>query len=316
VEMQKSTSQVLVLIGPTAIGKTALSLELADRFDCEIISVDSMQVYRYMDIGTAKASIAERKVTPHHLIDVVDPDEDYDAARFVTDATKLIEEITSRGKLPLLTGGTGLYIKSLLEGIFPEVPSDSAIRDELKKRLDDVGCDVLHEELELCDCISASRVHRNDTQRLLRALEIYQITGVPWSKHLEKQKTIEGAGGLDVDALQIGLTCDRDTLYQRINYRCELMLSAGLEAEVKELMSRGYGPELKSMGSIGYRHMASYLGGQYDKDEMLRLLSRDTRRYAKRQYTWFNNNENIHWVDVEKPDEVFEMVGNWRNDVT
>ena len=177
------------------------------------------------------------------------------------------------------------------------------------------GCDVLHEELTVCDCVSANKVHKNDTQRLLRALEIYQISGIPWSQHLANQKTQECAGGLDVDALQIGLTCDREKLYQRINYRSELMLDSGLEEEVKGLMSEGFGPELKSMGSIGYRHMIGYLNGDYDKAEMLRLLSRDTRRYAKRQYTWFNKNENIEWVDVENKDEVFEMVGNWRQGV-
>lgn len=314
-ETQDTKSQVLVLIGPTAIGKTALSLELASQFDCEIISVDSMQVYKKMDIGTAKASIEERTLIPHHLIDVVDPAENYDAARFVKDASACIKEISSRKKLPLLTGGTGLYIKSLLEGIFPEAPSNQNVRDKLKKRLDAEGCDVLHEELNACDSISAEKIHKNDTQRLLRALEIYQISGTPWSQHLANQKNQECAGGLDVDALQIGLTCERKKLYQRINYRTELMIDSGLEEEVKELMSGGYGPELKSMGSIGYRHMVGYLNGDYDKPEMIRLLARDTRRYAKRQYTWFNKNEHIKWVDVENKDEVFEMVGNWRQGV-
>ncbi len=303
--------QVLILIGPTAIGKTALSLELASQFDCEIISVDSMQVYRHMDIGTAKATAAERALVTHHLIDVVDPDEDYDAAKFVKDATALIVEITKRGKLPLLTGGTGLYIKSLLDGIFPEAPSDQKVREELKRKLVQEGPDKLHEELVACDQMSAIRIHKNDTQRLLRALEVYTITGTPWSSHLENQK----GRGLKADALQIGLTCEREKLYQRINQRCEIMLDTGLQTEVEGLLSKGYGAELKSMGSIGYRHMTQYLSGEYDKEEMQRLLARDTRRYAKRQYTWFNKNDKLIWKEVSEPEKVVKMIKAWRKRV-
>lgn len=306
--------QILVLIGPTAIGKTALSLELAQRFDCEIISVDSMQVYRYMDIGTAKASITERNLVPHHLIDVVDPDENYDAARFVEDATRLIDEIIQRGKLPLLTGGTGLYLKSLLEGIFPEAPSDENVRNKLKERLKNEGSDKLHKELQVCDRISADKIHMNDTQRLLRALEVYHTTGIPWSTHLANQNREKSASGLPVDALQIGLTCDRDKLYQRINMRTGIMIDSGLEEEVSTLLKNGYSSELKSMGSIGYRHMTGYLKNDYSKDEMIRLLARDTRRYAKRQYTWFNNIKEVQWVDVNKNTSVVEMVQQWRRD--
>ncbi|MFT5698696.1 MAG: tRNA dimethylallyltransferase [Desulforhopalus sp.] len=303
--------QVLVLIGPTAIGKTALSLDLALRFNCEIISVDSMQVYRFMDIGTAKASLAERALVPHHLIDVVDPDEDYDAARFTRDATELIREITSRGKLPLLTGGTGLYLKSLLDGIFPEAPSDKKVRAELKVRLESEGAHALHEELIACDSISATKIHMNDTQRLLRALEVFHTTGVAWSTHLAKQNNKQ-AGGVPVDALQIGLTCDRKKLYERINMRCDLMIQGGLEGEVLELIQRGYSPELKSMGSIGYRHMAGYINSTYTREEMVRLLARDTRRYAKRQYTWFNNTKDVKWVDVKDGQSVTKLVKQWR----
>lgn len=311
-ENKRKSPQVLVLIGPTAIGKTALSLDLAAHFNCEIISVDSMQVYRYMDIGTAKASRAERELVPHHLIDIVDPDEDYDAARFVKDATLLIDEISARGKLPLLTGGTGLYLKSLLNGIFPEAPSDREVRKTLKDRLMQQGVHVLHEELALCDSISAAKIHKNDTQRLLRALEVYHTTGIPWSSHLASHNK-NNAAGLPVDALQIGLTTDREKLYQRINMRCDLMLSEGLEGEVAGLIKRGYSPELKSMGSIGYRHMAGYINYEYSRKEMARLLARDTRRYAKRQYTWFNKMEEVNWVDVKEQKLVLKMVKQWRN---
>lgn len=313
-ENKTNLPQVLVLIGPTAIGKTALSLDLAQHFNCEIISVDSMQVYRYMDIGTAKASSAERALVPHHLIDVVDPDEDYDAARFTKDATRLIKEITARGKLPLLTGGTGLYLKSLLQGIFPEAPSDKEVRNGLKDRLDKEGAGVLHGELVACDSISAQKIHQNDTQRLLRALEVYQTTGIPWSTHLAKQNLDQGRS-LAVDALQIGLTCEREKLYSRINMRCDMMIDGGLEAEVVELMERGFSPKLKSMGSIGYRHMLAYINNEYTREEMVRLLARDTRRYAKRQYTWFNKIKEVNWVDVQEQATVLEMVGQWRKDI-
>lgn len=304
--------QILVLIGPTAIGKTALSLDLAQRFNCEIISVDSMQVYRYMDIGTAKATTAERELVPHHLIDIVNPDENYDAARFTRDATRLIGEITRRGKLPLLTGGTGLYLKSLLDGIFPEAPSDKDVRNTLKEKLEEKGSLVLHEELSLCDRISADKIHHNDTQRLLRALEVYHTTGIPWSTHLINQNKDKETTGLPVDALQIGLTCDREKLYQRINMRSGIMLDNGLEEEVLRLLKNGFSSELKSMGSIGYRHMIGYLNDEYSKDEMIRLLARDTRRYAKRQYTWFNKIKEVQWVDVKNSPSVIEMVDQWR----
>jgi tRNA dimethylallyltransferase len=264
-----------------------------------------------MDIGTAKASTDERKAVPHHLIDIVDPDEDYDAARFVADTKRLINEITMRGSLPLLTGGTGLYLKSLIDGIFPEAPADKQIRDRLKERLVNEGCDVLHEELSLCDSVSADKIHKNDSQRLLRALEVYSLTGIPWSTHLFQQKE-KGEGGLFADILQIGLTCNRDTLYERINSRCETMIESGLEEEVVGLLNMGFSSRLKSMGAIGYRHMVGYLDGQYGKDEMLRLLARDTRHYAKRQYTWFNKNEDIQWVDVKNQGVVTEMVDDWQ----
>ena len=305
--------QILVLIGPTAIGKTALSLQLAQRFNCEIISVDSMQVYRHMDIGTAKASIVERALVPHHLIDVVNPDEAYDAARFVEDATRLIDEIINRGKLPLLTGGTGLYLKSLLDGIFPEAPSDKNVRNKLKERLKEDGADVLHKELAICDRLSADKIHQNDTQRLLRALEVYHTTGIPWSTHLLNQNK-DTTTGLPVDALQVGLTCNREKLYQRINMRTDLMINSGFEEEVSGLLQKGFSSELKSMGSIGYRHMVGYLNKEYSRDEMIRLLARDTRRYAKRQYTWFNNIKEVQWVDVKKSVSVVEMVKKWRRE--
>jgi tRNA dimethylallyltransferase len=306
---------VLVLVGPTAIGKTALSLEIAERFDCEIVSVDSMQVYRYMDIGTAKAGTVERSRIPHHLIDIVDPDEQYDAARFVRDATAAISAIHQRQKLPLLTGGTGLYLKALINGIFESLPVNHRIRERLQQRLTAEGAARLHRELAACDPSSASRIHVNDSQRLLRALEIYQCTGVPWSTHLQQQqgRSAPAAWG---DILQIGLTCERQTLYVRINERCRGMIAAGLEQEVHELLARGYRKNLPSLQSIGYKHMINYIDNTWTSEQMLTYLSRDTRRYAKRQFTWFNGIRELEWYTVADADSIIERISFWLDELS
>ncbi len=300
----------LVLVGPTAIGKTDLSLTLARRYGCEIVSVDSMQVYRYMDIGTAKASAAERTEIPHHLIDVVDPDEPYDSASFAEDGLLAIRNIHSRGKIPLLTGGTGLYLKALLGGVFPGVPGDAAIRQRLKERMFAEGALKLHEELMACDRISATRVHPNDTQRLLRALEVFHVSGVPWSEHIcRHKKQVEGL--VFTNTLHLGLTIDRANLYQRINRRCEIMLDSGLEEEVRQLLGRGYDRTLKPFGSIGYRHIINYIEGHWSREETERLFARDTRRYAKRQYTWFSKIPDLQWFNVNEQQKIIDTVDTW-----
>ncbi len=300
----------LVLVGPTAIGKTDLSLTLARRYGCEIVSVDSMQVYRYMDIGTAKASFSERSEIEHHLIDIVDPDENYDAARFAIDALAAIRDIHSRGKIPLLTGGTGLYLRALFEGIFPGVPVNEEIRQKLKDRLLVEGSSKLHEELIICDSISAKRIHPSDTQRLLRALEVFHASRVPWSEHIADHKK-QTKGVLFTNALQLGLTTDRKRLYQRINNRCDAMLDSGLENEVHKLLAMGYDRTLKAFRAIGYRHIINYIEGSWTKDETVRLLARDTRRYAKRQYTWFSKLTALQWFDVDEKEKILQTVETW-----
>ncbi|MDH4331534.1 MAG: tRNA (adenosine(37)-N6)-dimethylallyltransferase MiaA [Desulfobulbaceae bacterium] len=295
---------VLVLIGPTAVGKTALSLALAERFSCEIVGLDSMQIYRYMDIGTAKATVEERARVPHHLLDVVDPDEEYHVARYVADATEACRRIIARGNRPLLVGGTGLYLKGLLEGLF-EIPSvPEAVRAGLNQRLAEEGRAVLFAELSGCDPETAGRIHPNDTHRLLRALEIFQATGKAWSEHLREQKVQPALGNV----LQLGLRCERDLLYERINLRVEQMVSEGVLAEVEKLLAMGYDPGLKSMQSIGYRHMLQFLQGEWDWEETLFLLARDTRRYAKRQMTWFGNDPDIRWFAPSDTAPIFDCV--------
>ncbi|WP_136806412.1 tRNA (adenosine(37)-N6)-dimethylallyltransferase MiaA [Desulfosediminicola flagellatus] len=300
----------IALVGPTAIGKTSLSIDLAKEFNCEIIGVDSMQVYKYMDIGTAKITHEEMAGIPHHLIDVAFPDEEYDAARFVREASAAIETIAEKGKIPLLTGGTGLYLKALTQGLFAGVPEDEKIRAELNERLVKDGSSKLHEELTSCDEISAHRIHPNDTNRVIRGLEIYIASGIPWSEHIRIQSE-QQQGSILENILQIGLTCDRKRLYERINLRTEIMLDSGLEKEVRSLLEMGYNENLNSMGSIGYRHMLNYIYDKWTFAEMQELLARDTRRYAKRQYTWFKKIDGLEWNQVTETAKIKCRIESW-----
>jgi tRNA dimethylallyltransferase len=301
------------------VGKTELSLQIAEKFSCEIISVDSMQVYRYMDIGTAKPTLAERGRIPHYLIDIADPDEYYTLGRFIEDAGTAVRTIAAHGKIPLLAGGTGLYFRGLLQGVFDEDTFDAenasagaqkknkTLKQDLRKRLQEEGNEILHRELAEVDPESAGRIHPNDTQRLIRGLEIYYATGLPWSQHLARQR----AKRTGYDALKIGLTRPRKELYARIDQRVLLMAEQGLLAEVKKLLAMGYDKKLKALQSIGYRHMLNFLDGSWTWEQTLELLARDTRHYAKRQYTWFNNDPEIGWHDVREKGTIFMAIENF-----
>lgn len=285
---------VLFMVGPTAIGKTELALAVADKFGCEIIGVDSMQIYRYMDIGTAKPSPSERGRVPHHLIDYVLPDEEYSVSRFIRDCRLVIGQIHERGRLPLLVGGTGLYFAGLERGLFSMPTIDPALRQGLQQELQSRGREVLYDELQTADPSSASRIHPNDTYRLLRALEILRATGKPWSAYLAEHQGTRSPSPLP-NLLKIGLHRERDELYPRIERRVAAMVEAGLLSEVEELLKRGYAKTLPPMQSLGYRHMVNYLDGQWTWGRAVELLARDTRRYAKRQMTWFRADPNITW---------------------
>ncbi len=302
---------VVALIGPTAVGKTSLSLQICREFNAEIVSVDSMQVHRYMDIGTAKASKAERAQIPHHLIDIIDPDQDYHAASFVKDCLRAIADIHLRGAIPLLTGGTGLYLQALIHGLFEAPAADSEVRTGLKQRLQREGSVALHRELRSCDPDAADRLHPHDGVRIIRALEVFEATGRPMSEHLRAQDR-HGIARFS-RFITIGLTCPRNQLYDRINERSRQMLESGLESEVRGLLAMGYGAELKSMQSIGYRHMVNYLSGALTEAEMLELLARDTRRYAKRQYTWFSRDRSIRWVERSQTDTIMRSIRSFLN---
>lgn len=297
----------IILLGPTGIGKTEISLKIAEKFSCEIISVDSMQVYRYMDIGTAKATPEERRRVTHYLIDIVDPDEDYNVARFVEDASLAGQKIRKHGNIPFFVGGTGLYFKGLLEGLFEVIGIDESIRGDLRQALSSGNRHDLYEELKACDPVSASRIHPNDSHRLLRALEIFRATGVPWSQYLKKQQQ----SPLLENVLKLGLTCDREKLYKKINKRVERMIDQGLLDEVKKLLAMGYDGNLKSMQSIGYRHMVNYLEGRWSWQEAKELLARDTRRFAKRQYTWFSRDPEILWFEPAQQEKIFAAISTY-----
>ena len=284
---------IVVICGPTGIGKTACAIRVAKAVNGRIINADSMQIYRYMDIGTAKPTMAERNEIPHAMVNIIDPDDEFDAARFSEMADGFIKDFTSQGFVPIVAGGTGLYIKALVSGLFRARPADKAVIDRLTRDVQESGADVLHDRLTQIDPKAGARIHPNDSFRIIRALEIYETTGKPISEYHEEHRFSDQP----YRALKIGLSMDRDILYGRINQRVDLMMEQGFLNEVESLMKMGYSPSLKSMGSLGYRHMAAYLGGTVSYEDSVALLKRDTRRYAKRQLTWFRADSEIEWFE-------------------
>jgi len=283
-----------VIAGPTAVGKTTVSIRLAQKLDAEIISADSAQVYRYMDIGTAKPSMKERAGVKHHLIDVVDPAEEFTVADYQQLAEDAIQSIKARGKLPLMVGGTGLYIKAVIDGfLFPDEGADWQLREELLHQAREHGNQYLHDKLRRVDPPAAGRIHPNDVKRVIRALEVYRRTGKPITWHQQKAAQMPPR----YDAVMIGLKMGRSRLYARINDRVDRMLKQGLIDEVCTLLNRGYDDSLISMQALGYKEIIGYLQGKYDLEKAIRLLKRDTRRFAKRQLTWFCRDKRIHWLD-------------------
>ncbi len=278
-----SMRRVVVVAGPTGVGKTALSIEVARAVGGEIISADAVAVYRHLDVGSAKPTAEERAQVPHHLVDAADPGEDYDAARFAREAGAAAEDILGRGRAVVLAGGTGLYIKAFLYGLIPEGESDPALREALREEARQLGVKALHERLSLLDPATAARVHENDAYRIVRALEIMARTGRPVSASRGAHAFARPLW----DALFLHLNLERGELYRRIEERVDRMMAEGLLEEVRDLLDRGYGPDLKSMRSIGYRHMADVILGRVGLNDAVALLKRDTRRLAKRQNTWF-----------------------------
>jgi tRNA dimethylallyltransferase len=296
--------KIIVICGATGIGKTSVGIELAERLGGEIVSADSMQIYRNMDIGTAKPTPAELARIAHYMIDIVDPDEDYDAVQFSKQARDRIAEIVKRGLIPFIVGGTGLYIKAMLHGLFQSKPVDRRIRNRLKQEAEENGSSVLYERLKKIDPTTADRLHRNDTYRILRALETIESSG----KLISELHQEHGFEDDPYNALKIGLQMDRQKLYPRIDRRVDLMIEAGLVEEATKLIEMGYSAELKSMQSIGYRHMVAFLEKQLSWDECVRTLKRDTRRFAKRQLTWFGADQQIRWYRPDRLNEIVRLV--------
>ncbi|MDU5079952.1 tRNA (adenosine(37)-N6)-dimethylallyltransferase MiaA [uncultured Tissierella sp.] len=293
----KNKDNLFILIGPTAIGKTALSIELAKKMNGEIISADSMQIYKYMDIGSAKITKEEMDDIPHHLIDIVLPNEDFTVANFKDNAIKLIRDINSRNKIPIVAGGTGLYINSLVYSLnFTQVAPNDEIRNKLESLGDKYGNEYLHQELQRIDVKSAEKISVNDRKRIIRAIEIFEITGKLMSEYNENfRKPVE-----DYNLVMIGLNMDRKELYDRINLRVDIMIEEGLMEEVKKLLSMGYSKELVSMQGIGYKEIIMYLEGNISLAKSIEMIKQGTRNYAKRQLTWFRRDNRIKWVNVDE----------------
>ena len=288
---------VLAIVGPTAVGKTALGVRVGRALGGEIVSADSRQIYRQMDIGTAKATPAEQAAVPHHLIDVVSPDESLTLAHYQALASRAIEEIWSRGRLPILVGGTGLYVRALLEGwTIPQAPPDEALRARLEREAEVHGAEALHRRLAAVDPEAAARIDARNVRRVIRALEIHAQTGSPASR-LQRREPPDWA------VLRIGLTMPRAALYARIDARIEAMMAEGLEEEVRALLARGYGLELPAMSGLGYRQIGMYLRGEIDREEGVALIKRHTRRFVRQQYSWFRlDDPAIHWYDARDLD--------------
>jgi len=305
VELGEGPVHLVAIVGPTAVGKTALAIRVAEESGGEVVSADSRQIYAHMDIGTAKPDLEELRAVRHHLIGVVEPHEELTLAHYRELATAAIEDIWARGRLPLLVGGTGLYVRALLEGwTVPQVPPNPGFRKRMQEVADREGHHVLHRRLAEVDPAAAERIDARNVRRVIRALEVYHETGTPIS-HLQRKEP----PGYHV--LCIGLTMPRSQLYRRIDRRIDEMLARGLVDEVRRLVGQGYGWNLSSMSALGYGEIGKYLRGEASLEEAVALIRRHTRRLVRQQYNWFRlNDPRIHWFDVTRPfvDDVLALI--------
>ena len=291
--MDKTDRKIIIIVGPTAVGKTEYAIKAAQDFNGEIVSADSMQLYKFMDIGSAKPTPEEQAAARHYLVDEIDPRYDFSVAEYSRLAKKYINTIFDKGKLPIVSGGTGLYVNSLIYDMdFSSAPRDTEERERLRAFLAENGPEKLHELLRDADPAAAKRIHPNNTKKVIRAIEAAR-SGNPIPAFEESYRKTK-----DDDELLIGLDRDRQELYDRINLRVDIMLDAGLEDEIKELMNLGLSSDNISMKGIGYKEMIAYLNGEYSRDEAVELVKRNSRRYAKRQLTWFRRYNDIHWFDL------------------
>ncbi len=308
-ELIRTHQPLVAIVGPTAIGKSRIGIEIAKALQTEILTADSCQVYRGMDIGTDKPTIAERQGIPHRLIDLVEPDESFNVGDFRRHALQEISRLHRQGLLPLIVGGTGLYIRGLLRGLCPGPPANWSIRQALRQEATEQGWPFLHEKLQKVDPDLARRLHPNDQPKVLRGLEVYHTLGIPLSKFQQEHRFQETR----YPFLLIGLTMERQHLYRRIDARVEWEIEKGLVQETQNLLKRGYSRQLGSMKGLGYRQFAGFLAGDSSYEETVRLLKRDTRHFAKRQMTWFRKEPGIHWITVnesEVPMQAAERILN------
>ncbi len=301
------SNKIIVIVGPTAVGKTYVSVELARKLNTEVISADSMQIYKGMDVGTAKITENEKRGVIHHMIDIVNPDENYSVSEFKNDAEKIIDNLLLKNKIPVIAGGSGLYVNSLIYDLdFSNAKSNEKLREYYTYYYKEYGEDALYDKLIKIDPISAQRIHKNNIKRVIRALEVYDITG----KKFSELNTDVRKESKKYDCVLIGLSMERKVLYERINQRVDEMLSNGLVEEVKSLIDNGYDKNLVSMRGIGYKEIIDYLEGSMDLEEAANILKRNTRRFAKRQYTWFLKDKNVKWFSMDNLDEAGNTVKN------
>ncbi len=302
-----SRPKVVVLAGPTGVGKTSLAISLAVKFGAEIISADSMQVYRYLDIGTAKPSSSEREKAVHHLIDLLDPDQEFDVAAYLARARPLINELHERRVPILVVGGTGFYVRSLIRGLFKGPGSDAVIRARLKQEARDSSKEDLHDRLAQVDPETAARLHPHDLFRVIRALEVFELTG----RTISSFHTEHGLAEKPYQVLLCALTLPCEELYGRIEARTRRMFEAGLVEEVQSLLKRGYTPDLKPLKSIGYKQVVDFLTGTISLDQARVEMTRMTRRYAKRQMTWLRSQPDIFRISYDRKNELKEKVSKF-----
>jgi len=302
---------ILIIAGPTAVGKTDASLLLAQEQGAEIVSADSMQIYRGMDIGTAKPSQEQRKLVYHHMIDIAEPDQPYSVGDYLRDARAAIDGILSSGGTPIVVGGTGLYIRALTRGLFHGPPADLELRERLLLREAEGGAGLLYSDLVKVDPEAAVKIHPNDLRRTLRALEVYYLRDKKLSDFHQEHSFQDRPYRFRL----LFLVRSRSELYPRIELRVDQMITAGLEAEVRTLMDRGYRPELSSLQGLGYKHFLDCFLGKTTRDEAVALLKRDTRRYAKRQFTWFRREPDAQWVDITGLDQTGEIVARIKKNI-
>ncbi|MDI3534119.1 MAG: tRNA dimethylallyltransferase [Thermosediminibacterales bacterium] len=304
----KEEKNLMVIVGPTAVGKTSTAIDVAIRLNGEIVSADSMQIYKYMDIGTAKPTRDEMKGIKHHMIDIIEPDQEFSVADYKKMAEEKIDEILHTGKLPILTGGTGLYIKSITDNyFFSEADVDWPLRNKLKDQFVKYGKMYMYEKLKQIDPKTAEKVHPNDTKRIIRALEVYEKTGKPISYYYEQTKLRKPKYKLII----YGLEAPRKKLYEKINKRVDKMIEKGLVQEVKNLLDMGFTKKMNSMKGLGYKQIIDYLEGKLTLDEAINLIKRETRRFAKRQFTWFKKDKRIIWINTDELNPVDFIYENY-----